>query len=373
MRKYTLRHQLFRLPALVILPITWLLVKLFSKNPLLVDWVYCGKIYGNLADVISSFTRGISFSVAEVAAIGLIGLAAVLLVIRIIKLLSFKWDALVRLVSLVISIAIAASYLVFAFYVLWGFNFYRTPIDKKMALPEREYTSAELYAVCVKLSKDANRLRAELEEDADGVMTIADVSAAFDAVASAYNKYGVSNELFRAKPPKVKSLMLSSLFSKLKILGIYSCYTAEPNVNRDQPDIYICYTAAHETAHYYGWAKEDEANFLAYVIGSQADDPLVAYSCTMSALTDCAKALAAADKDAYAALRATYSEGMNRDLKSYSEYYDKHKDSPAGEVAEHINDSYLKANGQENGIAAYDEYVKLLLQYFDRIGMFSGN
>ncbi len=370
MRRYTLTHQLLRLPALIILPITYGIIKLFSANPQLVDWIYCGKIYPNLTDLVNSFTRRLPFSLAEVSLIALVSILLLSLVIRIIKVITFRREALMRLVSLVITAAIVASYLLFAFYAMWGFNFYRTGIDKRMALPQREYGSEQLAVLCRKLTEEAAALREKVDEDASGVFKISDPEAAFAAVEAAYTEYGEINELFAAKAPKVKSVMLSRMLSHLRILGIYSGFTAEPNINRDQPDLYLCSTAAHETAHYYGWAREDEANFIAYLVCSRSANVAVAYSAAMNVLTDCMSALAYSDAKEYHEIRALYSDGMSRDLEAYSEYYKLYANDAAGELSDHINDSYLKANGQEHGINSYQDDVLLLLRYFDNYGLF---
>ena len=256
MRRYSLIHQLLRLISLVILPITFILVKVCKSNPQLVDWLYSGKLYPKISSFIAAVTKGLPFSLAEYLLYALIILFAVTLIVRVIGLITFRKNSLMKLISLAITTALTAAYLLFFFYLLWGFNFYRTPIDKRLNLPERDYSKDELYALCIKLADDAAALRVGLPEDSNGVFT-RDTNEIFTAVADTYKSYGAEHELFSRSPVKAKRVAWSNLLSRLNITGIFSCYTAEPNVNCEQPSLYTGFCSAHETAHYYGWAKED--------------------------------------------------------------------------------------------------------------------
>ncbi len=373
MRRYTLVHQLLRLPNLLILVLTFILAKVFRGNPQLTDWLYSGKIYPAVSRFIAGFTRKIPFSVVEYALYALIVLAALFLVVRVIALITLRKDSLMKLVSLIITFALTAAYLVFFFYALWGFNFFRTPIDSRLALPSREYSTEELLSLCEKLADDAAELRTGLEEDEDGVLK-ADSEALFEAIKEAYTEYGADHELFSNPVCGIKPVMASRMLSELRILGIYSGFTAEPNVNMDQPSVYLGFSAAHEVAHYYGWAREDEANFAAYIVCYTSKDPVLAYSAAMHALSNCVNDLSKRDFEAYKKLwNEHFSEGMERDLAAYSVYYKKYENSKAGDVNDKVNDSYLSFNGQEAGIAAYQQDVILLLRFYDAKGFFGRN
>jgi hypothetical protein len=51
------------------------------------------------------------------------------------------------------------------------------------------------------------------------------------------------------------------------------------------------------------------------------------------------------------------------DLRANSEFWAKY-DGKTAEVADMINDSYLKANGQSDGVKSYDKMVDLLMAYY---------
>ena len=159
-------------------------------------------------------------------------------------------------------------------------------------------------------------------------------------------------------------LMASEGMSWAGICGIFMPFTAEANVNTHQPSLLLLSSAAHENAHSLGFAREDEANFIAYLACISSEDSSIRYSGAMLALINCGNALYKSAPDKAAALRETYSDAVIRDIAAYNQYWEGYE----GEVEEafdSINDSYLKFNLQENGVKSYGMMVDLMLAYYD--------
>ena len=57
---------------------------------------------------------------------------------------------------------------------------------------------------------------------------------------------------------------------------------------------------------------------------------------------------------------------MLGDLECYSEFFKKYADSKASDISDKINDSYLQANGQENGTKSYNMIVELVCAYLKK-------
>lgn len=368
MKNNSLLHQLLRLPQLLILVVTYFLIRAASKAPAIVDAAYSSKVYPFIRNAVSSVTRIVPFSVAEVSTIALVLLFSIMLVVRVIRLLCLKRHSLVRLVSLIISAVLTVAWLVFVFYVMWGFNYFRPSVAEKLDLPEKEYTSEQLFAVCMDLSQKASALRESVPESDDGVFTT-EVSSLKVSIPRAFADFGATRPSFKADVPQVKPLTFSGVFSKLGISGIYVPFSEEPNINTDEHPLFIPFSAAHETAHYLGYAREEDANFLAFLILKDSSSPELAYSAYMHALVHCANALYKADPEAYKLLSDGYSDAMRADLASYSEHYRKN-DSSLREASDKVNDSYLKLNKQEKGVLSYEEDTALILRYYDSCRFF---
>ena len=63
------------------------------------------------------------------------------------------------------------------------------------------------------------------------------------------------------------------------------------------------------------------------------------------------------------------SDGVQRDLAANNAYWDQFE-GPIAQISSQVNDSYLKANQQEDGVKSYGKMVDLLLaDYRQRHGI----
>ena len=150
----------------------------------------------------------------------------------------------------------------------------------------------------------------------------------------------------------------------------------EANVNIDISPYSIGSTMCHELAHLRGFMREDEANYIAYRACMASDCIDLQYSGTMLALIHTGNALYRQNADTYFELyRAHVSAAVSADLIANNEYWDQFEkpvvgDTTVGEIADKVNDAYLKANAQEDGTKSYGRVVDLLLaEYKMRHGL----
>lgn len=357
------KAQLWKLPWLLLIPIGLLLPKLTAQYPQFIEERYSQKLYPGISDAIASLSSALPGSIAELIVYLLIAFAVGLIILLFAHLLQRR-QRLVRLVSFILSLGIAAGVLINAFYWIWGFNYLRPDLANQMQLEVKERSKEELEALCQKLANEAIQLRSVVAEDENGVFKLTDdITTYFKLLPDAYAKLGQAYPMFSRKAYPPKSVYASELMSYAGIAGIYIPFTAEANVNVHQPPLLLLSAGAHEMAHYLGVAKEDEANFVGYLACMHSDIPSIRYSGAMLALIHATNKLQDIDSSAYTILRASYSDGLIRDLNSYNAYWDAHE----GELEEKVNDmndAYLKHNQQENGVDSYGMMVDLLLAYY---------
>lgn len=359
--KLTWPRQIKRLPWLLLIPLGFLLPKVAAANPMAAEW-YARHIYPSISGALSAVSGLFPFSLAEVAAYALVLGAAGFILAYLIRWLT-KRAPFIKLVSLLLTLAITAGALLNAFYLIWGFNYARPTLYTLLGLPVKERPVEELAALCGELAAEAAGLRAQAAEDEAGVYTLPEGwRADFKKIPAAYEKLGRQAPLFAREAKPAKGVMASETMSWAGIAGIYIPFTAEANVNVHQHPLLLLSSAAHETAHYLGIAKEDEANFVAYLACRASDDPAVAYSGAMLALIHCTNKLYEADPAALLAVQETYSAGMLRDLLSYNAYWDRYEGALETAVT-NINDTYLKINQQQSGVKSYGLMVDLLLAW----------
>ena len=118
----------------------------------------------------------------------------------------------------------------------------------------------------------------------------------------------------------------------------------------------------HELAHLKGFMQEQEANFIGYLAAIESDSMQFQYSGALLGWIYCTNALRQVDYQAYEDIRAELCEEAKIDLAVNNQFWQQYE-SPVAEVANQVNDTYLKANGQKDGVVSYDRMVELILAY----------
>ncbi len=260
---------------------------------------------------------------------------------------------------------LAAGILFFLYAAFCGVNYHRTSFDQETGLEWEGATVDDLREVCQDLTSAVNWTGSQVKRDENGLMTLTeDVSVhAVRAMEKLAREYTCLEGFY----PQPNGLEFSWILSVQKLTGIYSPFTIEANYNTDMAAYNIPFTACHELAHLRGFMQEQEANFIGYLAGIRADSVEFNYSGYMLGWIYCTNTLYDVDPDAYEELRDGLSEEVQADLAANSQFWAKY-DSPVAEVSDQINDSYLKANGQEDGVASYGRMVELILTYYKERG-----
>jgi len=262
------------------------------------------------------------------------------------------------------------SLLMLVFMVMDGANFYRLPADELFNLPDKRYDVQQLYLVTADLAAKTSAAREKLLEDENGRTVLSmDKGDFLELADDCYDNISEKYSFLVTGTWRVKSVMLSHLWSYTGTTGVYCPWLGEANANTDVPDSGLGHTAAHEIAHTMGFAKENECNFLAFIACSTSGIPDYEYSGYLSAYNYCANALYKADEELWRKAYSNLSDGVVRDLIQRSEYWDSFE----GEVMESsqaVNDTFIKVNRVESGVLSYNEVVGLLLKYYDSNGFF---
>jgi hypothetical protein len=354
--------NLKRISFIFLIPVS-LFLTLYARHYMSFAEFYAVEIYPIFAETISSLSSKISVSAAEIIII----LLAVLLVIYTLSMIvnSVKHKTADFFKQYAANILSVASVLYFLFVLFCGINYSRYEFTFYSGLEIRESSKEELLVLCETLINDANNYRSGLTTGENNTAELFDqnyygtAQRARDSFDNIAKKYSV----LKGNYPAPKPVKMSRAMSYTNITGVFFPYTFEANVNVDIPPYQIPATMLHELVHLRGFMREDEANFISYLSCINSDFEDFAYSGTMLALTYSMNALYAEDPDAYAILRDTYSQEVRNDM-IYSWNYWKNFDTKVAEVSNNINDAYLKANNQEDGVKSYGRMVDLLLAYY---------
>lgn len=256
------------------------------------------------------------------------------------------------------------------FQVVWGASYARAPLGERLGLvvaAEVARDPASVAAVEARLASVIDRVNASYRaihgRDDAGEVTVPRADVDPDAMlerafARLSKQVTVGGEIGHPRPP-VKAVFLSDAFGWLGIGGIFVPFTGEATVNAAPPAWSLVMTMAHEKAHQRFVAPEDEATFVGVLAGLSSDEPLLRYGAWMTVRSQLARTLHKLDPEAAKRQDERLLPGPRRDREAVRDYW-RRFEGPAQEVSAAVNDTYLKANGVEDGVVAYSRAARLI-------------
>ncbi len=332
----------------------------FTKSPAFSDWFNQSiSQWGRRA--LAALTSWLPFSFAE-----LLILLLPLLIVLAIAIGAKHYCDSNR--SLLVYIGILFSFVcVCAILFVWNFapGYYGTSLDKKLGLSREKCSAEELYQTAEILSKELDDVSDEILflEDGSSLMPYSHAEMNRKLLA-AYDRFCEKNGFMDTFPSQAKPVMLSEPLSYTHITGIYTFFTGEANLNVNFPDYTLPYTAAHELAHQRGIAREDEANFVAFLVCMESDDPYIRYSALLSVYEYVISALRSADQSLYRRSYESLSVKIKREELAYSAFFEKYRENVAADISEATNNSYLQSQGAPEGTRSYHMVVDLAVAYY---------
>jgi hypothetical protein len=350
-----------RIILIFLFPFGMFLFYITGFIPGFVENFYSRGINKLFIESLSLFTGLFPFSIAEIFLILLVILIPLLLIFLIFKIIKQNSNKLKALMYLIINILISISLIYFVLTTAWSLNYNRLPFSKIAKLDTSPASVNELAGLCDKLIKQANNLRSEVSQDSKGVMYLHEgYSEVLKNADKGYIEAAKTLSVLSGNYGKAKAVIFSKSMSYSGIIGLYCPFTGEANIDIDIPDFSIPSTTCHEMAHQHGFAREDEANYISWLTCTANPDISFKYSGTMLALINSMNALYSHNKETYFQLNKELNAGVKRDLNANNQYWKNHK-GPVEKVTTSLNDAYLKANKQKDGVYSYGRMVDLLI------------
>jgi hypothetical protein len=163
--------------------------------------------------------------------------------------------------------------------------------------------------------------------------------------------------------PPPKPILNSWILSIQQVSGIFTPFTIEGNYNRHMVPYNIPFTATHELAHVRGFMQEEEANFIAFLACIRSDEVEFQYSGYLLGWIHARNALRRVNPEAATELYHLLDEEIRSDLRANREFWAQFE-GPVAELQTRVNDAYLRANAQPEGVRSYGMMVDLVIGYF---------
>lgn len=261
---------------------------------------------------------------------------------------------------------ITANFLHFFYQIFWGILYFQKPIYPLETL--RQPTEEQLKSLTLYYLERAKSSREEVQEDEQGVFTITKLNVLQSEILL-NQEQNLSGQL-QLRTTGINNFK-PSLFGKIMnytgILGYYNPFTSEAQYNAHLPSTNLPFTLAHESAHQLGYAREQEANFIAFLIGKDSKNPELRYSTNYTVLKHLLWSIHEKDPKFVRSVLDGYTIPMQKDYRNEQNFYNNH----AGLLSQFFlftNDLFLKSNRQE-GRVTYSYFIQLLnLYHLDKQG-----
>ena len=307
--------------------------------------------------LLSGLTSALPIPVCEI----LVLLAALWLIFTFVRALHRK-----RFVRWLSGLLLAAVLLVNLYVSVWGLNYFAPPVNEVLQLPDERYTTAQLRAATEYFRELAGESARLLPRNADGTLQGAGFDACADSVQTCFENHEdcPRRNPSTARPRGSKSCCRAGSAASSARRASLSALTGESCVSSTTYPAALPLTMAHEMAHRMGFAREDEANFVAVYACLGYGDANCRYSAAYLAYIYCYNSLAKADPTAASEVAAGCSDLFRADLDATTEHYEKQESKAASEVFDKVYDGYLKSFSVESGVQSYGEVTDLLLNWF---------
>lgn len=310
--------------------------------------------------LLAHLTSWLPFSLAEILVYSLPFLIVAIGIYAYRRRCESWRSTLVFLATLLSVCSILFSVFVFGF----GTGYHTAPLDQQLKLKTEEVSPDDLYSTALWLAEEVNRSANDVDFEQGGFSQMPyDLDDMNDLLIEAYEPLCDQYAFIQRLDSSIKPVLASRLMSYTHITGVYAYFTGEANLNVNFPDYTLPYTAAHELAHQRGIARENEANFIAFLVTIHADDAYIRYSGYLNLFEYVSNALYRADPARYKEIITMLDDRVIGELRAYAAFFETYRDSVAADVSNAVNDTYLKLNGSSAGTASYGLVVDLAVAY----------
>ena len=308
------------------------------------EW-YSINVYSMITATIGRLAGTAPFSVAE-AAVCILPLIILADIIRCRK----------RLMKTFLHIVLIISILFFLYAANCGINYHRNTFVDQEALSNAKFTEEQLTDFCEYIVDRIEECGSSPDYPQGKTLT--------DAARLSMKNLSDDYPSLRGYYPAPKQLtLLSRAFSSMGVSGIYSPFTVEANINGEMPGMEKPFTACHELSHLRGYMNEGEANYIGWLACIGSDDPSFNRSGWLIAWMHAGGALRRIDPERYERLRESLPSYAVSEIEENSLFWSSHE-TKASEVQDRVNDAYLKANDQKDGIQSYGMLTTLMLMHY---------
>ncbi len=338
-------------------------IHIYSDNPIRVENQYSTGIYPAFSRFLRSVFGWVPFSFGDL----LYGLVGLWITWKLAKSIKALFKGQVTLQSFFaggrkVFHVLLTVYILFNLF--WGINYNRIGIAGQLDMKMEKYSADDLQMINELLVEKVNVTKQAL---VSRQVDYPSKPQMFLKIQDAYKKAAPVYPFLEYRPVSLKRSMWSWLGNYMGFTGYYNPFTGEAQVNTLVPKFLQPFTTCHEVAHQLGYAKENEANFVAYLAASVSQDSILQYSVYLDLFMYSNRNLYETDSVAAKQYREKLIPAVVDDFKEWRRFNKKYR-NPIEPVFRWIYGVYLERNQQPQGVLSYDEVTAFIIAYHKKFG-----
>ena len=329
-----------------------LLILACKSNPEWVEYYYSRTLYPVISYISIIIFSWVPFSVGDIFYALAVGVLIYLFYQIFQKTWQRKWpDITFPILQLITAILLLHS----VFYINWGLNYYRIPLQKQLGLDTVVLNTKDHLVVLDKYIAITNALRENIDPEVlskNGVGRDLQLWMRQDTLFDAM----LSKSQIHSKTP-----LSNTIASHFTVAGYFNPFTQEAHVNQNIPLMSYPFTTVHELLHQMGIGFEDECNFMAFRKLMQHEDNWYRYSAYYEAVQYLMYPLYG-NKELLEKYRSKLTAKVQGDIAEEREFWMQYR-GWINKLSGSFYNEYLKANNQPEGMERYSMMAKWIVAW----------
>lgn len=314
-----------------------------------VDRWYSGWFFPFIQPAVTAASNQVPFAVFDLLLVAVASTVPLILFRAARAWPRVRWRALGQGAA---ALVVLAAVLFLWFWIIWGLNYRRTPLDERLARATAASPDDAVLALATRAVAEVNRFHGPAHDAGFGGAFEREprFRAAFSATMRALGHSAA------VEPGRLKRSIVGPYFRWAGVDGMISPFTLEVLGNPDLLPFEQPFVAAHEWGHLAGFGDEAEASFIGWVTCMHGDVPMQ-YSGWLFLLWQARAEVAPARR---AQLDTALDPGPRADMRAVMARLERGTKPRLRRVSWAAYDQYLKANRVQEGIRSYSRVLELL-------------
>ena len=242
----------------------------------------------------------------------------------------------------------------------WGANYYKPSLLQKWGLihhtppPQTEGEKAEMKRKSLENLIAFNHLLVDkLNEYAPGYHSLSLIETDHKAEIF-YGTY--TDSKVKQYGLKIKPGLFGYFMRRLGVEGYYNPFTGEGQIDAELPAFTMPFLICHEMAHQAGIASEEDANLMAYALGTTTPDSTFRYSAYLNLWLYANNRLYRRDSTKAKEFDSMLNKLTRKHIDTLDQISKKYQNDYT-HYSNQLYDNYLKMQDQKEGIRSYSNVV----------------